>query len=218
MSEGQPTGVHPDDEALFAWAAGERAGRNEVGAHVADCPACRTAVDAWALARAVVRGDAADPVPAATRARAVALFATAPFLAPAPDALAAVHDAIARVRRLVASATFDSWGALAPGFAGVRGAARGERQLSWSAGEIEIDLQATRGGDVAWTLLGQVAAPEGTAIRTVELAPAGQEDAPVATAVPDEFGGFGLPAGSGAWDLLVRLDDALVVLPGLEVG
>lgn len=218
MSERRPTGMHPADEALFAWAAGDRAGRDDVGVHVAGCASCRETVASWALVEEVVRADAAEPVPAATRARAVALFAAAPFLAPAPDPLAAARDAIERVRRLVASITFDSWGALAPGFAGVRGAAGGERQLSWAAGEMEIDLQATRTANGLWALLGQVAAPEGTAIRAVELAPAGREDAPIAAVAPDEFGGFALAAEPGAWDVLVRLDDALVVLPGLEVG
>lgn len=187
MTQRQPNGAHPDDEDLFAWAAGDSA-------------------------------DAAEPVPVATRARAVALFAGAPFLTPAPDPLSAAREAIGRVRRLVAAVTFDSWGTLAPGFAGVRGAASGERQLSWVAGDLEVDLQATRHADGSWMLLGQVAAPEGTAIRAVELAPAGSADDPAVAAAPDEFGGFDLAAGPGAWDVLVRLDDALVVLPGLEVG
>jgi hypothetical protein len=222
---------HPADDDLFAWAAGDRAGREAVGAHVATCAACEQTAAAWTLAAVTVRADDAPPIPAALRARAVALFADAPFLAPTPmlaptaDPLAAVRDAVAAaaneaaagLRRLVAVVTFDSWGALAPGFAGVRSGGPGrERQLSWMAGALEVDLQASRVAEGAWMLLGQVAAPAGTAVRAVELAPAGEARA-VATAEPDEFGAFDLAATAGAWDIRVRLDDALVVLPGLDV-
>lgn len=200
--------AHPDDDDLIGHlAAGSPAGSG-VGRHLASCRACAETAALLALVRDTVVDDARHPVPATAVARAQALFG-------ADRAGRGVAAPLAALRRIAADLVFDSWGRLAPGFAGVRG--NGEsRHLVWQAGEFDIDVQVQPGEAGIGRLLGQVTAPEGEPALTCVLSD--RTGAAVATAELDEFGGFALDAPAGEFDLLLETTDAILVLPGIQVG
>jgi len=202
---------HPSDEELLAMAgeattltAGDRA-------HLQACPVCADRLAAYRLVHATLRADDRFAPPPATLARAKALFAGARQ----PTLVEQARDLVAAARRLVAELTFDSWGMLAPGLSGVRGGLAA-RQLVWMSGDVEVDLQISPAQpEGAWSLLGQVAMPE-SGKASVTLLDAG--GAAAARAEADPYGMFELAAPAGRYDLTVTLPDAVLVLPGLEVG
>jgi len=202
--------AHPDDEDLIDHlAAGEPAGSG-VGRHLATCHACAETAALLALVRDTVVDDARHPVPAAAVARAQALFRTM-----TAETGRGVAAPLAAMRRIAADLVFDSWGRLAPGFAGVRG--NGEsRHLVWQADEFDIDVQVQPADAGFGRLLGQVSAPEGG--RALSCVLSDRSGEAVVSAGLDEFGAFALDAPAGAYDLLLETADAILVLPGIQVG
>ncbi|MGI9254974.1 MAG: hypothetical protein ACR2J8_14620 [Thermomicrobiales bacterium] len=204
---------HPDHEALIAHAAGELE-QNEtmvIVAHLVGCDLCARTVARFAAAREAVRTDDAVAVPMTALTSVYALFTSAQ-----PGIAGRVQQAVAPLRRLVAEITFDSWGKRAPGFAAVRGAADG-RQFSWSAGDLDIDVQVlpAEPGAASHRLVGQIGGQDGPVVSVALARENGQQ---VALARPDEFGAFALEAPVGAYDLEMIVDGALVIVPGVEIG
>ncbi len=125
------------------------AGKTAVGTmreHLRTCAACRAIA---ADLSAVVKTAAADresSVPSELTVQAKAIFRPGPAL-----------DWLQRVRQLAAVLTFDS-GAAAGLPVGVRGSAASARQLSYSAGDYDVDLRVepAGGGAPGTDLAGQV--------------------------------------------------------------
>jgi hypothetical protein len=207
------TTAHPEDELLIAHAAGDLTvvASMPVIAHLVACPECARTVERYAVVRGVVREDDSVEVPAALLAQVHALFAAA-----RPTFAARASEALAPARRLVADLVFDSWGRLAPGFAAVRGASDG-RQFSWNAGEIDVDVQVLPAapGASSLRLVGQVG---GAAFPVGSIALTRENGEQAAFARPDAFGAFSLDAPAGIYDLELIIEDALLILPGVEVG
>lgn len=190
---------HPGDEMLLAYAADEAgaAAAAAIGDHLAHCRRCSATVAGYRLVRDLVRADAGPPPEAVARVKA--LFA----------------GTVGAARRIVAEVTFDSWGVLAPGLAGVRGGLAG-RQLVWTSSDAEVDLQLAPSPRGEWNLIGQVAADDLTDTTVELVTPGGAGGDRKATA--DPFGMFEFDVPPGRYDLLVRLPQAVLVLPNLEVG
>jgi hypothetical protein len=217
VSERGQGATHPiGDEVLLAFAAGVAGPLGQaaaaVAAHVAGCPDCAATVRRYRLVEATVRADAASGPSPAALARAKAAFAPAP---PAP-----VAAPVGALRRVVARLTFDAR-VDTYGMVGVRAArelGRDSFQVAYESEVGEVDLQIEPEDDAAgtWRLLGQLST-EGEGQAQVALAPAGGEGA-VAEADADADGMFDLVAASGRYDVLVRLPEAELVLPGLDLG
>jgi hypothetical protein len=145
-------------------------------------------------------------------ARAKALFA-----APAARAAESPRDVFAPLRRIIAELVFDSGAGLTPGLAGFRGT--GDRHLTYVAEAVQVDLRLQPPADLggAWRVLGQVDADWLEPAIAVDMVQAGKERA-VSQATTDERGMFSLAAPPGRYDILVRLAEAIRVLPGLELG
>lgn len=200
-----------DDERLLAYAAGELS-EAEGAALAADLDdAAGQTVARYRLVRAVVQGDDSSAPPAATLARAKAIFAARPD----PARSLGLFDA---VRRVMAELTFDSGGGLAPALAGFRGGSE-IRQFVFASGETVVDLQVEPpvGPEQRWRIMGQVETGPLAQGLVVGLAPVGNEAAAVAVTT-DPHGGFHLSALAGHYNIFVRIEDALVVLPNLVLG
>lgn len=200
------------DEDLISFAADDPglANATAVAGHVAVCPECAATVARYRLVRQAVRADAAlAPSPAAL-AHVRALAGGLGRAQPAPA------SPFAGLRRLVAALGFD--GLTRPAFAGLRGADQGY-QLAYAVDGIEIDLQVDpppAGGD-RWQVMGQLAGTAGVAETDVVLAEPGGDD-PFVRTTTDDDGLFSFEAAAGTYDVLLRLPEGLLVLPGLALG
>lgn len=135
-------------------------------------------------------------------------------------ARAAPSPARGRLQQVLAALTFDS--AAAPPLAfGMRSAGAGQRQLLFSAEGRDVDLRISAADPAGvapeaarWQLSGQVLGPDSAG--TVALSDmAGRSVGEVALS---ELGEFQLPAvPAGAYVLTLRLTDAELVLPPLQV-
>lgn len=181
--------------------------------------------------RAHIEREAADSAEtAATLARLqsiVRTMRTDDTFAPSPEAVAAaiaIHARhfvpqpswLERLARTVAEMVFDS--RREPALVGLRGDDE-TVQLSFSSALADIDLQLDPAGldsdDV--NIMGQVS-PHAVAAETEVALIEPRGGVAVGVTTPDESGVFRLHARPGAYDLVVRLNDAAVVLPNIEIG
>lgn len=119
------------------------------------------------------------------------------------------------VQRIVASLSFDSWAA--PAFAaGLRGAATETRQLLFTANGRDIDVRVTPEA-AHFTIAGQVLGPDEAG--SVELLPANGGADPTSAVHLDDLGEFRIEnVPPGMYTLMLRLPDADIELPGLELA
>lgn len=124
-----------------------------MNSHLEDCADCRSTVAAFRALAGVIRSDAQAPVPAGTVARAEALFP------PPPEG----RDWIEKLKRLVAQPVFTANQDWLP--AGVRSASTiegsGVRQVSYRAGEYEVDLRLEAASAGRLEIAGQIARGSG---------------------------------------------------------
>lgn len=165
--------------------------------HLSGCPRCG-ADYAW-LRRVIdlMRTDGSEDAPPHVVARAARL------LRPRSEA------PLVGVRHWFATLRFDS--AQVPSVVGVRAGQPAERQLLFSAGELDLDLRVTP-ADAQWVVSGQVLGQEVDG--HVELAGPGAARAPL-----NELSEFKLPpVAAGTYMLTLRSADFEIVIEGLEVG
>ena len=171
----------------------------QVRRHVAVCPGCAADVGWLESVIGLMRDDQSEEVPSAALARAVRLF-RARAARPAPGLL----------ERVQAVLRFDS--AQLPLAYGVRGEQPVARQLLFGAGVHDLDLRVAPAGD-GWTVSGQVLGSCSGGQAILE----GAEGAAQATL--NDLCEFTLPVvPSGSYTLLLRLPEAEVEVPGLELG
>ncbi|RMF75709.1 MAG: hypothetical protein D6744_13115 [Planctomycetota bacterium] len=118
--------------------------------------------------------------------------------------------------RVVASLLFDSRSA--PATAGYRGAGQAV-QLAFEsdAADIEMELEPVEGSDGArWHVTGQVTTDEPPNIVRIGCCRPGEET-PVVVAAADPHGGFSFEIERGAYNLIVRVDDRVVVIEDFRV-
>ncbi|HEV8638961.1 MAG TPA: hypothetical protein VG370_32535 [Chloroflexota bacterium] len=197
---GSPTNHIPSDrQADLVEGRLPAARRAEVLGHVASCGRCASEIAALERVVRLMRTDDSVDPPAQVVSRAVSLFR--PRAAPVPLGLR---------QRLAAALRFDS--AAAPGLAyGLRSGLVAERQMLFSAGELDIELRVAPAG-AALTVAGQVLGP--CAGGQVELRGA---DSAVMASLTDlcEFVLPSVPAGT--YTLALHLSDADVEVAGLEL-
>lgn len=185
--------------------------RAEARVHVDACARCAAELVWLECATQALRANDLEDAPNALVMRAVRLFPAQPATRPV------TRDEPGRLRRLVATLTFDS--GTAPLALGMRSALPSERQLLLSVGEIDIDidLRVTPEGG-RWLLAGQVLGTSSPADATVALR--SQTDPAIAEAVSafGEFAFAGVP--SGVYEFALRLEDAHteIVVPDLRIG
>lgn len=183
---------HPTFERLADMVEGRlsAAQEREARAHLDGCERCAESASQLERVTTLMRADTSEDAPRDLVFNAVRLF----------DARRAAPERPGRLRRLVASLTFDS---LVPAHAfGVRSAQSATtRQMIFSAGDLDVDLRLSQGGD-GWTIAGQLlgACEEG---RTVTLAARGGDE--VARADLNDMCEFALPPVP-AGDYTLRLN------------
>lgn len=205
-----------DDERLLAYAAGEldAALAADVEARLRASPKQAATVARYQAIQAILRADDSVAPPASVIARAKAIFPP-PKETPEPGLLHGLGDA---VHKVIAELTFDSRRGLLPGLAGFRGGGA-SRQLVFEADGIVIDLHVEPPADdeQRWRIMGQVDTDDLEHGLVVGLMPVGDDGAAIAVTT-DAHGGFHLSAAAGAYSIVVRVSDSVVVLPNLVIG
>lgn len=195
---------HPTFEMLADMVEGrlDAAPERETRAHIDACPRCAASASTIERIVTLMRADTSEDAPRDLVFNAVRLF----------DSRRAEEARTGRLRRLVASLTFDS---LAPAQAfGVRSAQSSTaRQMIFSAGEVEVDLRLSEGG-AGWTVAGQILG-ECEEARAALLAEGGRE---VASAELNDLCEFALPpVPAGHYTLLLNAGGAEIEIPGLSL-
>ncbi len=199
-------------QQLIDFAAGELGDHEAaaVAAHVASCAECAGTVARYRVVRGVLGAAEAFAPPAATMARAKALFARE--LSHSPSSRPAEV-----VKRVIARLAFDSRSGLA--LSGVRGAGS-TYHVVFEGDLADVDLQIERlhereGG--VWQILGQVSVDEPPSPVVVGLVPSNAV-VPAVEVEADEHGVFTVRAPEGRYDLHIRLASALMILPDVDIG
>jgi len=131
----------------------------------------------------------------------------------ASSAAAPVARERATLREVIATLVFDSFGKVAvPGFRGTIAT----RQLAYSSADADVDLRVTSPDDSRRSILGQVAPAHAAEIFEVVVTRPG-DTAPLASTTVDARGMFTLESPPGVFDLRVRVGDAIVTLPMLNI-
>jgi len=198
---------HPNDTDLLHWA--HTAQDAAVGAHVSGCDVCTATISLYRVARVTVSDDAVVGPSGETLAAIINVFRSAPT--PAQR----IAQVASPLRRIAAAVSFDSWGQLAPGFAGVRGEET-PRLISFSGADTEVDVQIAAGGRGVWSLTGQVSGDE-VAGGVVALFDTVTGDAVTEVGV-DESGLFLADVEAGHYDFIVRTGGDEVVLHAVAIG
>lgn len=168
--------------------------------HLAACAACANQAARLREVTSLMRADQLEDPPQAAVARAINLFRSRPKLA----------EAASPLRRVLAALKFDSL-QMTPAF-GLRSGATNERQLLFSAGENELQLQIASAGE-AWQVTGQVLGPcQGG---EAEL----RGEAKTVRASLNDLCEFVLaPMAEGDYTLTLRLDQLELEIPELKLG
>jgi hypothetical protein len=199
------------NERLLAYLAGDlgSAEAQRFEAELATDPEAARLAAAYRAVAAAVQADAARPVPEQLIARAKAIFQPRQK----PSRVAAAID---RIRAHIAELTYDS--RVQPALAGVRGEAQ-SHQLSYQAGEVDIDLQLDpigEGDDQRWRILGQISGEEIPAIQSCQLTSTGS-DLVLNQTDADEHAMFSFDLEPGTYDLFINVADEQIVLQGLRM-
>ncbi|MDP9364166.1 MAG: hypothetical protein M3Q10_08065 [Chloroflexota bacterium] len=199
-------------QQLIDYAADDLEGQDAapVAAHLAACAECSATVARYrAMRRALASAELVAP-PAATMARAKALFTLERGASPPGQSFEVLDRVIARL-------AFDSRRSLS--MSGVRSAGT-NFHLMFEEDLADVNLQierlSEREGD-AWQILGQVTVDEASSQFVIGLVPV-QGSRPIVEAETDENGFFTVQAVEGRYDLHIRLSSALMILPGVDVG
>lgn len=189
--------------AKLADLAEDRASADERAAsmaHLSGCADCTQQLEQLGQVLTLMRTDTATDAPRDILAYAVSLF-TRRESAAEPSLL----------RRIVAALSFDSSANLAPAF-GVRSGHAASRQLLYSAEGNDIDLRITAEAE-NWIVAGQVLGEDCGGGR-IEIEGEGE----LASADLNELCEFTLPpVSAGSYTLRLRLADAEVEIPRLEL-
>lgn len=170
-------------------------------AHISDCSECSAQLEQLGQLLTLMRTDTATDAPRDVHSLAINLFSRRES-ASAPSLL----------RRIVAALSFDSSSNLAPAF-GVRAGQGGSRQLIYSAAENDIDLRISA-DEEKWIVAGQVLGEDCVGGR-VEIE--GEDESLGADL--NELCEFTLPpVAAGSYTLRLRLGNAEVEIPGLELS
>jgi anti-sigma factor RsiW len=172
----------------------------DVREHLAACAACAGQAARLREVTGLMRADQMEDPPQAAVARAINLFHSRPK----------PIEKESPVRRVLAALQFDSL-QMAPAF-GLRSGATTERQLLFSAGENELQLQIASAGE-AWQVTGQVLGP----------CQGGEAELRGATktvrAPLNDLCEFVLaPMAEGDYSLMLRLDQFELEIPELKLG
>lgn len=186
--------------------------RDEVRAHLAGCRRCAARAAQIERVTHLMHTDAGEDAPAAALANVLRMFR------PHAAAARAAQDGPSLVRRLLAALTFDS-ARLAPAHGVRAGAGASARQLLFNAGDVDVDLRLSQGGE-GWTVTGQVLGrcEAGGRAELLSLGREG-EGQTAAHAGMNEQCEFALPAvAAGDYALRLRLgDDLEVEIPELSL-
>jgi hypothetical protein len=157
---------------------------------------------------ATMKGDDTEDPPQELTHRIKAIFGSAN---------APTSSWIDAAANLVASLVFDSRkpGALA-GFRGGEGGL--DYHLFYERGQMSVDLQVSpsSGPKESWTIRGQVDRPDEDD-RPVSVALLDEQRQPVKEAAIDASGSFRMDVNRGSYQLAVRIGDAGVLLPMVDV-
>ncbi|MDQ3695933.1 MAG: hypothetical protein M3464_20280 [Chloroflexota bacterium] len=204
-----------NDERLLAYAAGElpATGAETMEAILMTNPERAAMVARYQAVQRVLRADDSVEPPAAVLTRAMAIF-PARAERTAPDRLFGLFNA---ARRVVAELTFEAGGGM-PALAGFRGG-DATRQFVFEAEGTVVDLQIEPPIDheQRWRIMGQVETDLLDGGLVVGLAPLSDEGSAIAVTT-DAHGGFHFSAIAGQYNIFVRIDETLVVLPNLVIG
>jgi hypothetical protein len=187
---------------LVDLAEGRAAGAEHAASmdHISDCSECTEQLERLGNVLELMRTDIAADAPRDVLAFAVNVFSR--------------HERSREpslLRRLVAALSFDSSSNPAPAF-GVRSGPAASRQLLYSAEENDIDLRITAEAE-NWIVAGQVLG-EDCAGGRIEIEGEGES----AGADLNELCEFTLPpVSAGSYTLRLRLGNAEVEIPGLEL-
>ena len=123
---------------------------------------------------------------------------------------------LAGIDRVIASLTFDS--RVQPATAGLRGTAAPSRiQLSYEAGDIDVEVQIERIDGETWRLMGQIDGDDSGAERTVAITAAGSPTDILQTITADEHGMFSAEVATGNVDIHIQCGESAVTLPGIDL-
>lgn len=197
---------------LIDFAAGERGSlTTTLKAHLKTHRAAATTVALYRLARATLLADDGVAPSAAAVASARALF-------PPQRARAAAEGIADHVAMILGRLIFDS--RAEPALAGLRGPASGF-QLTFELPDAQLDLQAEpvggHGGSARWRLVGQLACTGTVPEMKVELHHGGSNE-PVQTVDAQERGIFTFDTGPGLYELHLRLPEATIVIPEIDIS
>jgi hypothetical protein len=173
----------------------------EAREHLATCSSCSSQFQSIRQAIGLMRSDTTEDAP-----RPLIQYARNIFRAGA-----AANQKPSRLKRIIASLTFDSLTA-APAF-GVRSQSSAGRQLIYSAETADIEVRVSRNNE-EWQISGQVLGAD-CASGGIELA---GDDFSASAELNElcEFSFGAVPAG--AYKISVHLPDFLVETPPLELG
>lgn len=163
--------------------------------HISRCGQCETKLAALTNAIALMREDVSEDAPRALIASAVSLF----------------RPREKKVRSMLAALKFDSF-QMSPAY-GVRSAQAGARQMLYSAGDYDIDLRLVP-HDETWIISGQVFGHDCVGGRIELEGATGQAQ----SALNNQCEFTLPPVASGSYNLRLRLSDAEVEIPPLELS
>ncbi len=196
--------VHQPDEPCSRDAAAVEAARAHLNA---GCPACASRLR---VVRAMLGALDAGPlpeVPAALRARAVAL-------APEPAGRGGGTREPGRIQRFLGKLLLDAGSGATPALS-LRGEGLAERHLLFRAGPFEVDLAHLEGG----ALVGQVL-PEDETAPSLRDGVCILYGGPAPRQTPlDENGDFHFEnVGAASYDLVLEADELRLVVPDVHLG
>lgn len=199
----------PTFEQLVAYVTGEISAEESLGIEREAAVSADTAAAIARLRSIIQTMRTDDTVAPSPRAVAAAIAIHARNFVPQPSWLE-------RLARSVGELVFDS--RRQPALVGLRGDDE-TVQLSFSSALADVDLQLDPASPESTNvnIMGQVSAHAASAATEVALVEP-RAGVAVGVATPDESGVFRLQARPGAYDLVVRLDDAAIVLPNIEIG
>jgi len=165
--------------------------------HISSCPQCSGTMKEIEAAIHTMQTDTSQDAPGRAIKAAV-------------DAFRATIKPQSTMRRVMAALKFDSLN-LSPAF-GLRSAAQPERQLIFSAGDNELQLQVSSSGE-EWKVEGQVLGP--CSGGHVEM----RGEVSTVEADLNPLCEFALPpAASGSYTLILQLAEAELYIPDLRLG